>query len=183
MTRFTLALIAGLLSGSVLGATWTVDREHSRIGFTSTWEGVAYDGEFHRYQVVVEFDPDNLSAGSFGATVDVTSVDTRNADRDAGMAEPEFLDFDGYPTATFRSTAVRSLGDNRYEVDGVLTIKDIDRKVTVPFTWTRNGRGAVLDGSARVNRLDFGIGTGEWADAEAVGLEVTIMVHLALTET
>ena len=93
----------------------------------------------------------------------VESVSTGNGDRDTHLKSGDFFDVEHYPTATFRSTAVRALPDNTWEVDGDLTIRDATRPVTMqvdfdgggasPFGDQRIGFSAATD----VNREDFGL--------------------------
>jgi polyisoprenoid-binding protein YceI len=93
----------------------------------------------------------------------VASVSTGNSDRDAHLKSGDFFDVEHYPTATFRSTTVRALPDNTWEVDGDLTIRDATRPVTLqvdfdgggasPFGDQRIGFSAATD----VNREDFGL--------------------------
>jgi len=95
--------------------------------------------------------------------IGVASVSTGNGDRDTHLKSGDFFDVERYPTVTFRSTTVRALPDNTWEVDGDLTIRDVTRPVTLqvdfdgggasPFGDQRIGFSAATD----VNREDFGL--------------------------
>ena len=95
--------------------------------------------------------------------IGVASVSTGNGDRDTHLKSGDFFDVERYPTVTFRSTSVRALPDNTWEVDGELTIRDVTRPVTLqvdfdgggasPFGDQRIGFSAATD----VNREDFGL--------------------------
>jgi polyisoprenoid-binding protein YceI len=71
-------------------------------------------------------------------------------------------------------------GEDRYEIIGELTIKGHSDTVRVPFTWRMAGGIARMHGEARVDRSHFGIGEGEWSDGSVIGLDVQVIVDLAL---
>ena len=97
------------------------------------------------------------------ASVDLSSIDTGNADRDAHIRSADFFDVDQHPTLAFRSTGVRRDGDD-FAVDGDLTIHGVTRPVTLalevngfqhasPFGDVRAGFSATTE----INRKDYGI--------------------------
>jgi polyisoprenoid-binding protein YceI len=95
--------------------------------------------------------------------IQATSIDTRNADRDAHLRSNDFLQMDEFPQITFRSTEVTWTSDNAFEITGDLTIKDVTRPVTVPFTFEGQATdpfGNVrigFEGSTTINRKDWGV--------------------------
>jgi polyisoprenoid-binding protein YceI len=106
---------------------------------------------------------DNPEDSHVEVEIGAASVSTGNDDRDAHLKSGDFFDVEHYPTVTFRSTSVRSLPDNTWEVDGDLTIRDATRRVMLqvdfdgggasPFGDQRIGFSAATD----VNREDFGL--------------------------
>jgi polyisoprenoid-binding protein YceI len=90
-----------------------------------------------------------------------------------------WFDTAAHPTARFESTAVKALGGNRFEVRGPLTIKGRTREVAAPVTFTAQGNGGVLAGTFTLNRADFAIGEGMWADFGTVANEIRINFQLA----
>jgi len=184
MSRAWLLLALGLLIGTVgpAGAEqWAVDRGASRLGFVATWEGTEFDGVFRRFEADIRFDSHRLAASGFDVTVDVTSADTNSADRDASLADPEWFYFERYPHATFVTSAIRSMGNGRYEADATLTIKGLSRAMVLPFTWKASGDRAKMAGEVTLRRTDFNIGEGEWAEGDIIGLDVHVIVDLALS--
>lgn len=156
MTTAT-TLIPGYIAG-----TWDIDPAHSDVSFSVRHLMVSkVRGRF------------NLSSGEIvtGATItdsavtariDVTSIDTGNADRDGDVRSANFFDAETHPEWTFRSTGVRTVGDE-IVVDGDLTIKGITRQV--PLTLEVNGFGpdsyggtrAGFSASTTISRSDFGV--------------------------
>lgn len=173
-----------LLLGSVIGVAhadnWAIISESSRLGFTATFEGAKFNGEFRRYQADLKFDPADLEHSRFEVTVDVTSADTGSSDLNDGMALPEWFNFRRYPRATFVTSAIRRLGPDRYEARGTLTIKGIAHEVTLPFSWQRLGDQAAIEGETVLQRTDFKLGEGEWASGAALSLDVRVWARLRL---
>src|SRR5512147_1604343 len=88
-------------------------------------------GELGEVTGELVFDPAVPSRSTVRARVDVTGLDTRNADRDTHLRSPDFLDVANHPALTFRSTAVRPAGAGEYQVDGELTIRGKTNPVTL----------------------------------------------------
>src|ERR1700687_3760572 len=103
---------------------WAVDANHSSIGFTIRHLGVSkVRGRFTRFDAEVVIG-DTLDTTSVTATVDVASIDTANADRDAHVLSPDIIDVAKRPAMVFRSTRIAGAG-SEYQVDGELTIGDV----------------------------------------------------------
>jgi polyisoprenoid-binding protein YceI len=81
----------------------------------------------------------------------------------------------------FVSSAVRALGNNRFELRGTLTLKGTTRDMTIPVTYTPGANASTFDGGFVLRRLDFGIGEGMWTDVSAVANEVQVKFRIAAT--
>jgi polyisoprenoid-binding protein YceI len=64
--------------------------------------------------------------------------------------------------------------------DGTLTLRGVSKPVSLQVNFASQGSGATLDVSGTVQRLDFGVGSGEYADTSVIGAEVKITAHLQL---
>lgn len=178
------ALLLGLGQGGVTAATiWTVDAQHSSLGFSGAAQGETFNGVFHRFTPQIVFDPAELAASRFAVSIDLSSADSQNAERDEVLLGEEFFDAGSAAAAEYRAERFESLGDGRYRADGVLTLKGISRPVALDFRWQSTTDGAQLDGEALLNRLDFGVGTGDWADTEMIDSAVRVSTTLKLTQT
>jgi polyisoprenoid-binding protein YceI len=164
---------------AVAAHEWT-PREGGRLGFVASWEGIEFEGVFHEFDAAVSFDPADLPGSRFDVKVDVTSADTQSADRDEGLADPEWFDYAKYPQATFESSSIKSIGDGKYEAAGKLTIKGVTHDITFPFAWEEHDRAAHLTGHTVLRRTDYHIGEGEWAEDDTVGFDVRVKVDLTL---
>jgi polyisoprenoid-binding protein YceI len=147
-----------------LTGTYTLDPTHTRIGFVARHAMVTkVRGAFNEFEgtaVIDGVDPANSSAR---VVIEAASIDTRSADRDAHLRSNDFLAMDEFPHITFVSTGVVPIDETTFEVSGDLTIKDVTKPVTVPFSF----EGAAQDpfgnqrigfeGSVTVSRKDYGI--------------------------
>ena len=152
----------------------------SALGFAATWEGTVFRGAFKSFDAIIQFDPADLENSRFDVHIDVTSGRTGSRDRDEGMAEPDWFDFSTYPGARYQASRFQSLGDGWFQADGQLELKGVTRSVPVKFNWRERPAGAAMTGGARVSRLDFGVGEGDWASDEIIGLLVEVEFSLEL---
>jgi len=143
--------------------TWAIDPAHSHVGFSVRHMMIStVKGRFGTVAGTVELDED-LTTGSVEATIDVASIDTREAQRDAHLRSADFFDADRFPTITFKSRRVAKAAPDKLTVTGDLTIKGVTREVVLEVV--EEGRGTDPWGGERagftahttINRRDFGL--------------------------
>lgn len=166
-----------------LTGTYTIDPTHTEIGFVARHAMVTkVRGAFKEFSGTAVFDAANPEATAVNVVIEVASIDTRNADRDAHLRSNDFLAIDQYPQITFVATSGKQTGETSFDMTGDLTIKGVTRSVTIPFTF----EGQALDpfgnlrlgfeGSTSINRSDFGV---TWnAALETGGLLVSDKITL-----
>jgi len=167
---------------SLTGA-YTIDPAHSRFGFVARHAMVTkVRGAFNEFEGSAVVDGDDPTKSSARVTLQVKSIDTRNAQRDEHLRTNDFLDAETYPTITFTSTSVSNEGGNEFVVTGDLTIKDVTKSISIPLEF----QGAAKDpfgndrvgfeGSVVINRSDWGV---KWnAALETGGVLVSEKVTL-----
>jgi polyisoprenoid-binding protein YceI len=162
---------------------WAVDHHHSSIGFTIRHLGVSkVRGRFNRFDAEVVVG-ETLEATSVTATVDVASIDTGNADRDAHVLQPDILDVSRRPTLAFRSTRITASGSD-YQVDGDLTIGEVTQPVVLDVefgglqTFPGGPRHAGFEARTEIRRKDFDIDIAGPPGVDVVGLGKVIKVEL-----
>ncbi len=175
-------LVVMVVSMHAVAEEWIADPEQSRIGFQATQLGAAFTGEFKRYRSSIVFDPEDLDQSRVSFTVDINSVDTQNAERDAAIQSSDWFDAANHPTATFVGDRFTAVGDGRYEVSGALTMRGVTRPVVFAFTFAlaaQEGREiARVEGMFPVARTAYGIGQGQWASDGVIGDRVLIEIQL-----
>jgi polyisoprenoid-binding protein YceI len=158
---------------------WHADAKSSALGFSGIYQGDAFDGRFKTFDVAIAFDPAQLATSRFDVKITLASADTANSERDDSLRGADFFDSAHTPVATYTATKFRSLGGNRYAADGTLSLHGINKPVTLTFAWA-NGATPALVGDAVVNRLDFKVGGGQWADTSLIGNAVKVHTSLKL---
>jgi polyisoprenoid-binding protein YceI len=166
-----------------------VDANHSSIGFSIRHLGVSkVRGRFTRFEAEVVIG-ETLDTTTVSATVDVASIDTANADRDAHVLSPDLIDVAKRPTMVFRSTRVAGAG-SEYQVDGDLTIGDITQPVVLAVelggieSFPGGPRHAGFEATTEIRRKDFGIDIAmpPGVSAVALGDVVRVVIDLQLLE-
>lgn len=152
----------------------------SSIRFVSRQMGVPVEGHFRRFSVLSQFDPKRPDTSNVTLEIDLLSVDIGNADTETELTKPGWFDSKRRAAASFRSNAVRALGGARFEIQGVLAIKGIEQRITVPVVLTQKGTTSIAKGSLQIKRMDFRIGDGEWNDVSIVANDVAVHFQLAL---
>jgi polyisoprenoid-binding protein YceI len=159
---------------------WQVDAAHSTLAFTNTYQDVEYTGQFRRFTASIDYDPADLAHAKFDVSVDIASLDTQNGERDHTALGADFFDAGKFPRAHFVTASFRKTADGKVIADGTLTLRGISKPVALTVTFAPHGDTATLDVGAQLKRLDFGIGTGQWADPSMIGNDVTVHGHLLL---
>jgi polyisoprenoid-binding protein YceI len=169
-----------LVAAQALATTWQVDAAHSTLEFTNSYQDVRYTGQFGRFTATIDYDPADLAHARFDVSVDIASLDTRNAERDHAALGADFFDATKFPKAHFVTTAFHKTADGKVVADGTLTLRGVRKPVVLDVVFTPHGNTATLDVTAQLKRLDFDIGTGQWADPSLIGNAVTVHGHLLL---
>ena len=147
-----------------------IDSAKSNLSFVYKQMGVPVDGSFKKFSVQLRFDPAKPQAGSASIDLDLASIDAGSADANDEVASKLWFNTRAFPKATFTSAEIKSLGGNRYEIRGKMSIKGKTLDASAPFTFS-NG---VADGAFVLKRGDYAIGEGMWADYGTVANEIQI---------
>lgn len=162
---------------------WRMDAAASRLTFTPRLAGGEFDGRFEAFDVALRFDPAQLQQASLEVSVDLGSARTGEGDRDAALQGADFFATSRWPQARFTSRSIRSLGGDRYEARGKLTLRDVSLDAVVPFRFEADAPAkgkARLSGATIVQRLPFGVGQGEWRSTEWLDDEVRVQYSVVL---
>src|SRR5690606_4589273 len=118
-----------LVSGGLLAqSTWTIDRVHSKIGFSVSHMVVSEtEGLFKDYTGTVVTKSDDFDGAEVSFTAQVASIDTENERRDGHLKSADFFDAEKYPEITFKGNLVKE--GNKYKLKGDFTMKGVTKKV------------------------------------------------------
>ena len=167
---------------------WNIDPVHSVVEFKVKHMMISnVKGSFSKVTGTLKFDEAKPENSSVEATIDVASLETRDAQRDAHLKSADFFDAEKYPTITFKSTAVKPTGAGRGTVEGELTIHGVTRRVSLdvegpsepgkdPWGNTRVAASA----TTKISRKDYGLTWNAALETGGVlvGDEVTITLDV-----
>jgi polyisoprenoid-binding protein YceI len=181
ITTFITTAALGLLPAAAALAQAKLVPAQSEVSFVTKQMGVPVDGKFKKFDAKIDFDPKKPEAGQVAITIDTGSAAIGVPETDAEMPKPIWFNVAKFPQASFKSSAIKGLGNGKFEVAGKLDIKGNTRDIVVPVQITQAGAGSTATGSFVIKRLDFKIGEAEWADTTIVANDVTVKFKLALT--
>ena len=180
--------IALLLNGKVHAAEhcYIGNQDNGELNFASAVEGSSFSGHFAVFEVrycMPENQPEN---GEINVRVETGSADSDNADRDEALLGPEFFDVEQFPVSSWVSRSIQALEEG-YRADGRLELRGIQAPVSIDYVIAADGDRLQISGqfqmsgSAEINRQDFSVGTGEFADPEFVRNRVDVDFSVELT--
>lgn len=143
---------------------WIVDPTHSAIEFSVKHMMIAkVKGSFNKFEASILANPSDLTTAEIDFTVDVASIDTRNADRDNHLRSADFFDVEKNPTLTFKSTKIVKTDEDEYDVTGNVTLNGVTQEETFSITFEGQGKDpwgnekAGFSGKGKVKRSDYGL--------------------------
>lgn len=178
MNHRLLIIAALLLPGLASAASWRSEPDSS-LRFEGAAQGESFIGTFRQFSALVEFDPAAPATARIEADIDLASADSQNAERDELLGDAAFFALHDSHRARFVSVGAVADGAG-YLARGTLTLKGVSRAVNFRFRFTQDGATARLEGEALLDRTEFGVGSGEWEDAEMIAHEVRVMTTLQL---
>jgi polyisoprenoid-binding protein YceI len=187
-----LAVLLSLAPTLALAApsNWNIDASHSQVGFAVKHLVISnVRGEFGAYQGKLVLDEADVTKSTVDASIDVNSLSTKVADRDAHLKSPDFFDVAKYPTITFKSTKVAKAGKDRLKVTGDLTLHGVTKPVVLDVSTSQEVKGMfgetrrAFAATTKIDRKVFGLTWNKLVEAgPAVGDEVTVTLDLELVK-
>ncbi|MBR9920352.1 MAG: YceI family protein [Bacteroidetes bacterium] len=159
---------------------WAIDPTHSEMSFSVKHMMIStVRGHFENFDATVEAADDTFKDASIEVSVDIDSIKTKNADRDAHLKSDDFFNAEKFPKMTFKSKSF-----DGSTLVGDLTIRDITKEVELdvdfngvavdPYGQTKAG----FELSGSINRKEFGL---KWnAVTEAGSVVVSDKVKLVI---
>jgi polyisoprenoid-binding protein YceI len=180
--------IAAVLSMPAAAATsnWTIDPSHSAAQFSVRHMAIStVRGGFSNVRGTVVLDESDITKSSVNVTIDVSTVDTREPNRDKDLKTDKFFDVEHFPTMTFKSKKVEQVSPGKLKVTGDLTIRGTTKEVVLdvdgPSAAVKDPWGntrAAVTATTKINRQDYGVKWNATLDSGGVvvGDEVSITI-------
>lgn len=168
--------------------TWNIDPTHSGIEFKVKHMMISnVKGHFSKISGTLVLDESDLAKSHVKASIDATSIETRDPQRDAHLRSADFLDVEKFPTLSFNSEQISIIRDGELSVEGDLTIHGVTRRVTFtvegpssPATDPWGNTRVAVTATTKINRKDFGLTWNAALETGGilVGDEVTITLDV-----
>ena len=179
LSRTLIAAAAAVVFSLPAGAApsqWAIDPHHSSAQFAVKHLMIStVRGEFHGVNGTVNWDDKDITKSTIDVTIDATSVDTREPDRDKDLKSENFFDVAKYPTMTFKSKKIEQAGAGKLKVTGDLTLHGITKEVTLdvegptpPIKDPWGNTRVALNATTTINRQDFGVKWNKTMDGGGV---------------
>jgi polyisoprenoid-binding protein YceI len=173
-----------------IATQWQIDPSHSNVEFSVRHLMIAsVKGRFGEFAGSVNIDPENPDRPNVDVTVDIASIDTRQAQRDAHLRSPDFFDAEKWPTLSFRGKRIEGDTDGEFKLHGDLTIRDVTRPIVLNVT--KEGEGSdpwgnfrsAFSATTKIDRRDFGLTWNQALETGGVvvGDEIKISIDVELT--
>jgi polyisoprenoid-binding protein YceI len=156
----------GMVGESFSQATYELDKNHARLGFSVTHFGISHvEGTFRNFDVIMKSAKSDFTDAQINLTADINSIDTDNDMRDKDLKGANWFDAEKYPTLTFKSKSFKKLSGNKYALSGDLTMHGVTKPITLDVVY--NGKSANpmtkkmsagFTMTGKLNRKDFAIG-------------------------
>lgn len=171
--------------------SWKIDAAHSMVEFSVTHMMISkVRGRFDNFSGSVNLDQNNPENTTVDVEIDVSSINTRQSQRDDHLRSADFFNTEAFPTAKFTSRKVQLIDDNHADLVGDLTIKDITRPVTLKVEFNGISKSpygfssAGFNASTKINRRDWGLTWNQTLETGGVlvGEDIQINIELELIQ-
>jgi polyisoprenoid-binding protein YceI len=165
---------------------YVVDKTHSDVSFKVRHLVANVPGRFTDYSANLALEPADLTKSTVEFTIQATSINTEDVNRDKHLRSEDFFFVEKYPTLTFKSEKIVKKSSDVYDVTGVLTMRGVSKKITVPVEfggfmkdpWGNDKAGFSTEFT--VNRKDFGINWNKTLDQGGYLLGEDVKISLSL---
>lgn len=158
---------------------WQLVPSEDQFVFSNSYSGEAFTGAIQRFEPAIYFNPDHPAGGILDVSIDTASITTFNGEWDDALKGSQWFATKKHPKARYFSDRIQVAGDG-YIAEGQLMLKGITKPIVVNFTWRTDGEGAWFEGDATIDRREFNIGSGSWADDDSIAFDVVLGIALKL---
>lgn len=168
---FLLAFLSAKIA--IAAPLWVLD-PNSHVGFSVEQSGAKVVGQFEDFSSTIQFHPDQLDSSRIRVVIETASVNSEDKTRDDTIRSGTFLDSTAHPQAIFTAEQFEQTGPGQFRAQGTLTLRGTSRPLNLEFTASVQDGLLTAQGSASLERLDYGVGLGEWTSTAVVSNRVDI---------
>lgn len=141
---------------------WVIDPTHSELGFKVKHLMISnVKGVFTNYEATI--DGEDFTTSPLKVTIQATSINTNNTDRDNHLKSADFFDAENFPNLTFEGLSFTKVDDEEYKLKGVLTIKEVSKEIELDLAYGGTNKDPwgnekmAFEITGKLNRKDFGL--------------------------
>ncbi|UII20746.1 YceI family protein [Fulvivirga ligni] len=171
--------------------TWVIDPTHSEVLFKIKHLVIStVTGSFNKFSGEAKTDGDDFSGAKVNFTIDVSSIDTNQPQRDGHLQSGDFFEAETYPEISFESISFSKVDDENYAMAGNLTMKGVTKPVALNVEYggsAGDGHGNIKHGfevTGVVNRMEFGMTWNKLTDTGGLGLgeNIKLIANIQVAE-
>ena len=143
--------------------TYNIDKAHSEVPFQVRHLLTKVRGRFSNFEGAIQYDEEHPENSSVDVTIQATSIDTSEKDRDTHLRSADFFEVEKFQTLTFRSGSIARKGANQFDLAGDMTIHGVTRPVTFDVEFLGKAKDPwgnerlAFEAETTVNRKDYGL--------------------------
>lgn len=191
MRALSLVAFAGLFGAAVAAhaapVSYQIDPTHTDVLFS--WNHFGFSNPSANLtpsEGVIVYDEAAPAKSSVEVTLPLANLDTFVPKLDEHLKGADFLDATKFPTITFKSTKVQSLGGGKFKVTGDLTVHGVTKPVVLDAKLNKLGEQPMMkvpaigfDATATLKRSDFGVGAYVPNVSDEIKIHITTEAHAA----
>ncbi|PVZ71960.1 YceI family protein [Pelagibaculum spongiae] len=158
--------LSGMASTSLLAV--------EKLTFTASLMGEDFQGGFSKFNKNFTFDAAKPQAALLELQVNTASFFSGDAERDELAVGSEWFAASSFATAIVKGSLAATTVQQQYQFNGTIELKGLIKPISFPLQISKTSTGYHYQGEARLNRLDFNVGTGEWTDTSTIGNQIKI---------
>ena len=171
------------MTATASARSYAIDASHSSVHFSVRHLMISkVRGTFDKMSGTIALGTSGNVPVGVAVSIDASSINTRDAQRDGHLVSPDFLDVANFPTIEFASSSIASRGGDEFTVTGQLTIHGTSKEISFPASVSGAGKDpwgndrVAFEGTAKISRKDFGVVWNQALEAGgvAVGDEIDV---------
>ena len=187
--KFLVAILVLVSTSLFSQTTWTVDKAHTKVGFSITHMVItSVEGFFKDYDAKITTKDDDFSTAGIDFTINTNSIFTDNEKRDNHLRSDDFFNAEKYPQLIFKSKLIKKVGEDKYKLVGDFTIRDVTKEIELDVKLNgiiKDGFGNTRAGfkiTGEVNRFDYNLKWSKTIETGGLiaGKEVELIINLEI---
>jgi len=170
--KYLSIILLFLVNCAVAQVKYTVTK--ATVTFKIKNLGINTGGSIGGVQASIIFDPNKPESSSIEATADATTINTDNDMRDEHLKSDSYFDVTKYPRITIKSIGLKHKSGNNYTGQFNVTIKDKTLPLEIPFTYVESGNTASFNGTLKLKRTAFGVGSSSMVMSDDVTVSIDV---------